>query len=82
MPNNASPSYEQIFYLGGGDTASRTGVSGIRSISAGYSVGQKKVRALGAGFIREVIAEPLGGSHRNHDQAALILKNSIISKSS
>ena len=61
MPNNASPSYEQIFYLGGGDTASRTGVSGIRSISAGYSVGQKKVRALGAGFIREVIAEPLQG---------------------
>ena len=29
-------------------------------------------------LIDEVIAEPLGGSHRNHDQAALILKNSII----
>jgi hypothetical protein len=55
MPNNASPSYEQIFYLDG------TGVSGIRNISAGYSVGQKQVRALGAGFIREVIAEPLQG---------------------
>ena len=61
MPNNASPSYEQIFYLGGDNTSSRTGVSGIRSITAGYSVGQKKVRALGAGFIREVIAEPLQG---------------------
>ena len=55
MPNNASPSYEQIFYLDG------TGVSGIRNVSAGYSVGQKQVRALGAGFIREVIAEPLQG---------------------
>ena len=55
MPNNASPSYEQIFYLDG------TGVSGIRNLSAGYSVGQKQVRALGAGFIREVIAEPLQG---------------------
>ena len=55
MPNNASPSYEQIFYLDG------TGVSGIRIVSAGYSVGQKQVRALGAGFIREVIAEPLQG---------------------
>ncbi|MEO1955644.1 MAG: acetyl-CoA carboxylase carboxyltransferase subunit alpha [Gammaproteobacteria bacterium] len=29
-------------------------------------------------LIDEVITEPLGGSHRNHDQAALILKNSII----
>ncbi|HIE49203.1 MAG TPA: acetyl-CoA carboxylase carboxyltransferase subunit alpha [Gammaproteobacteria bacterium] len=29
-------------------------------------------------LIDEVIKEPLGGSHRNHDQAALILKNSII----
>lgn len=55
MANNASPSYEQIFYLGG------TGVSGIRNLSAGYSVGQKQVRALGAGFVREVIAEPLQG---------------------
>lgn len=55
MPNNASPSYEQIFYLGG------TGVSGIRNLSAGYSVGQKQIKALGAGFTQEVIAEPLRG---------------------
>jgi hypothetical protein len=55
MANNASPSYEQIFYLGG------TGISGIRNISAGYSVGQKQIRALGAGFVKEVIAEPLRG---------------------
>jgi hypothetical protein len=55
MAKNASPSYEQIFYLGG------TGVSGIRNISAGYTVGQKQIRALGAGFVREVIAEPLRG---------------------
>ena len=55
MPNNASPSYEQIFYLGG------TGVSGIRNLSAGYSVAQKTIRALGAGFVQEVIAEPLRG---------------------
>ena len=55
MSKNASPSYEQIFYLGG------TGVSGIRDLSAGYSVGQKQVRILGAGFVREVIAEPLRG---------------------
>ena len=55
MPNNASPSYEQIFYLGG------TGVSGIRNLSAGYSVGQKQIKALGAGFTQEVISEPLRG---------------------
>ena len=55
MAKNASPSYEQIFYLGG------TGISGIRNLSAGYSVGQKQVRALGAGFVRDVIAEPLRG---------------------
>ena len=55
MPNNASPSYEQIFYLGG------TGVSGIRNLSAGYSVGQKQIKVLGAGFTQEVIAEPLRG---------------------
>jgi hypothetical protein len=55
MAKNASPSYEQIFYLGG------TGVSGIRNLSAGYSVGQKQIRVLGAGFVREVIAEPLRG---------------------
>ena len=55
MANNASPSYEQIFYLGG------TGISGIRDISASYSVGQKNIRILGAGFIRDVIAEPLQG---------------------
>jgi hypothetical protein len=55
MANNASPSYEQMFYMGG------TGFSGIRNLSAGYSVGQKQVRVLGAGFIQEVIAEPLQG---------------------
>tara|TARA_R100000458_G_C8233997_1_gene214872 strand:- start:116 stop:1063 length:948 start_codon:yes stop_codon:yes gene_type:complete len=55
MPNNASPSYEQMFFMGG------TGVSGIRNISAGYTVGQKQVKALGAGFVQEVIAEPLQG---------------------
>ena len=55
MAKNASPSYEQIFYLGG------TGYSGIRGISAGYSVGQKAVKILGAGFVRDVIAEPLRG---------------------
>ena len=55
MDKNASPSYEQIFYLGG------TGVSGIRNLSAGYSVGQKQIRTLGAGFVHEVIAEPLRG---------------------
>lgn len=55
MAKNASPSYEQIFYLGG------TGVSGIRNLSAGYSVGQKQIRTLGAGFVHEVIAEPLRG---------------------
>jgi hypothetical protein len=55
MAKNASPSYEQIFYLGG------TGYSGIRNISAGYSVGQKSVKVLGAGFVRDVIAEPLRG---------------------
>jgi len=55
MSKNASPSYEQIFYIGG------TGVSGIRDLNAGYSVGQKQIRALGAGFIREVISEPLQG---------------------
>tara|TARA_Y100000356_G_scaffold68904_1_gene56594 strand:- start:373 stop:1320 length:948 start_codon:yes stop_codon:yes gene_type:complete len=55
MAKNASPSYEQMFYMGG------TGFSGIRNLSAGYSVGQKQVRILGAGFIQEVIAEPLQG---------------------
>ena len=55
MSYNASPSYEQIFYLGG------TGVSGIRDLSASYSVAQKQMRILGAGFTREVIAEPLQG---------------------
>lgn len=55
MSKNASPSYEQIFYLGG------TGLSGIRDLSASYSVGQKVVRVLGAGFVRDVIAEPLQG---------------------
>lgn len=55
MSKNASPSYEQIFYLGG------TGVSGIRDLNASYSVGQKQVRVLGAGFAREVISEPLRG---------------------
>ncbi len=55
MSYNASPSYEQIFYLGG------TGVSGIRDISASYTVGQKAVRLLGAGFAREIISEPLRG---------------------
>ena len=55
MAKNASPSYEQMFYMGG------TGVSGIRNLSASYSVGQKQVRILGAGFVRDVIAEPLQG---------------------
>ena len=29
-------------------------------------------------LIDEIIKEPLGGAHRNYDQASLLIKNSIV----
>jgi hypothetical protein len=56
MAKNAVPSYEQQFFVNG------TGLSGIRDISAGYSVPEERIDALGAGFVRNIYAGPLQGS--------------------
>ena len=56
MAKKAVPSYEQQFFVNG------TGLSGIRDISAGYTVPEERVDALGAGFVRNIYAGPLQGS--------------------
>lgn len=55
MANNASPSYENIFYIGG------TGISGVTNLNMSYSVSRKPVNVLGGGHIQPILAEPLQG---------------------
>ena len=63
MAKNAVPSYESRFFLSSqdGDTVLQYGISGIRNWDAGYSVPQKTINALGAGFVRNVYSGPLEG---------------------
>ena len=56
MAKNAVPSYEQQFFVNG------TGLSGIRDISAGYTVPEERISTLGAGFVRNIYAGPLQGT--------------------
>lgn len=55
MSKSVSPSYENIFYIGG------TGISGVTDISIDYSVARQSIDILGGGHIQPILGEAMQG---------------------
>jgi hypothetical protein len=62
MAKNASPSYEQRFFMESSAWEFGQTVSGITDWNASYNIPQQRADILGAGFTQSVYAGPLEGS--------------------